>query len=207
MTKRQTAYLNQHSWSFRLLEKQPMRGYGLVLIGPLFLGLAIWLGSTMLVWLAAIPWDLPENAARTRSVGSSCDAVRGARYQIEVAGVRYQCTGGDNKCGLPEMEVLYDPADPSRCRLAKTAGRVGPYELLSLAFAASALLVGSFSTLMGVLRWRVHRARLLDEEEAPPSSPGHELRLPRAIVIAERTILGILAVLQLVIWVAFSQLS
>jgi hypothetical protein len=93
------------------------------------------------------PWDLRERGVPTIGVKAERDPMHGDRYRIEVDGKHYVCHRGAEKLGRPRVTVLYDPADPSRCRAEDTAGGLAAYERNTLVFAGPGSLVG-FSLLL-----------------------------------------------------------
>lgn len=97
----------------------------------------------MVVPIARQPWELDARSPVVESVDGECGPSSGAIFTIKVEGRSYRCGGSDDKCpGDGPVAVAYDPADPSRCRVAANVDRISNYESLIIsAGCASALFV------------------------------------------------------------------
>ena len=150
--------------------------YGFVL---LLVGLV---GVPFMVYdVAQIPWDVREGAPRVLSQEARC-GFPGAVYIIRVNGLRYECPGGDTKCGNgPPVEVAYDPSNPNRCRVARYAGRLSLSQGIFLAGALLALCFGA-----GVAPW------------VRPFPEGPRSKVLTAGLVVSCALLAICIILQLV---------
>lgn len=125
-------------------------------------------------WMLQIPWQVSATSPTVAAEGAACGAS-GAVYFIRVNGSRYECGGGDDKCPTSASgPVAYDPALPSRCRLAKNVRRLSkgqrsivllgvlalPYGLAFLAWNAAWASRGATETPLP-LTYRLSRALFL----------------------------------------------
>lgn len=142
-------------------------------IGALFL-------VALAIRLSTLPWGLDSNGPTVTSVEGR-EGWLGDYYFIEHAGQRYTCTGAET--GKPKRHdeiIVFDPADPSRCRLARTVGRVGRAEW-------GAILTGLQFTLVGLpfLLWRLaYRGVFFPFAKGTPPSRPRLLRAANILFVA-----------------------
>ena len=87
----------------------------------------------MSVSIARQPWELDARSPVVESIDSECGPSTGAIFTIKVKGRSYRCGGSDDKCSWDgPVAVAYDPADPSRCRVAANVDRISDYESLTI---------------------------------------------------------------------------
>lgn len=110
--------------------------------GALFGVVGFLLLSWACVQVATQPWDLAEVGVETWGRAAEKTPFTGDRYVIEVEGKSYSCYRGRKKYPATEAPILYDPADPSRCRGADAVDGLSEYERTGFAFGLSALLFG-----------------------------------------------------------------
>ncbi len=103
--------------------------------------LGILLFGFMSVSIARQPWELDARSPVVESIDSECGPSNGAIFTIKVKGRSYRCGGSDDKCpGDGPVAVAYDPADPSRCRVAANVDRISDYESLTLSAGCGSAL-------------------------------------------------------------------
>lgn len=152
-----------------------------------FVGAVLLCGS--LAHLSGQPWDLAERGVETTGVKAERHALLGDRYQIEVEGESYLCYRGEDKLGRPEVTILYDPDDPSRCRAADTASRLGTYESTSWLAAPTGILMGLSLML----------ARLAEPRELWARKESEGLLRPKLMWVSRALLLLALLVLAFVL--------
>lgn len=131
------AGLSIRTWS----NDPPEEKLGL-LVGAIFAAIGTLMLITALVHLSHQPWDLRERGIAIEGVQAEHDPFTGDRYRIVVDGKSHVCHRGAEKLGRGKVVVLYDPADPSRCRAEDTADGPGSYEATLLPFSLPFALMG-----------------------------------------------------------------
>lgn len=106
--------------------------------------------ALMLVPIARQPWELDARSPVVESIDSECGPSTGAIFTIKVKGRSYRCGGSDDKCSWDgPVAVAYDPADPSRCRVAANVDRISNYESL--------IISASCGTALFMIAWVFYR--------------------------------------------------
>lgn len=131
-----------------LLMQDPTRRAKAAMTAPFFLLLGLTAVGVLAVHLAAVPWTLSDRAV-TRSIASRCGPLVGDAYLIVVDGEQHWCSAGLGKCPrTPNIDIAYDPAQPSRCRALASLNRMGAQELGVARMGLGFSLVG-----IAVLTW------------------------------------------------------
>lgn len=141
-----------------LLDRIMRRGIVIVLSG---LGGLLFIASDLMA-IAGEPWELDARSPVVESVDSECDPFTGAVFTIKVEGRSYQCGGSDDKCSSDgPVAVAYDPADPSRCRVAANVDRLSDLEswMVSLSCSVALFVIAGASHLRSEA---LRRADVLD---------------------------------------------
>lgn len=154
------------------------------------------LGFRGVVSVAGQPWELDATSPVVESSGSECGPFTGAAYAIEIDGRRHMCRGADTKCGREgPVAVAHDPADPSRCRVARNVDRLSDYELMMVLLDCAFALVG----VAGASYLRSEALRRADVVDGAPTRLGRRRRLRRlsAAALVAAVVVGNLGVLLL----------
>ena len=108
-----------------LLDRIMRRGTLMIVAG--LIGLIV--TAPALISLASEPWELDAQSPVVESIDSECGPFTGAVFTIKVEGRSYRCRGSNDKCFRDgPVAVAYDPAHPSRCRVAANVDRLSLFE-------------------------------------------------------------------------------
>jgi hypothetical protein len=113
-----------------------LAGIIFTLVGLFFFGMA-------LVGVVQAPWDIAETGVEIEGTRAEGHRVRGDHYVIEVDGERWVCARGHQRFAAETAAILYDPADPSRCRARDSMDGPSRFESVHLCFGATFLLGGA----------------------------------------------------------------
>ncbi len=132
----------------------------LLIVGGLGFGMFLYVLSGVFTAPGGLDGSSPTVASDT----ATCSFRNGALYEIEVAGKTYGgCAGATNRCAESEpVDVAYDPADPSRCRVASAVGGLGRFEMTLLLLNLGMAFAGVASVLF-MLSQRIHMAAIAND--------------------------------------------
>lgn len=154
------------------------------------------IGFRSVASVAGQPWELDATSPVVESSGSECGPFTGAAHAIEIDGRRHMCLGSDTKCGGEgPVAVAYDPADPSRCRVARNVDRLSDYELMTVLLDCAFAL----AVVAGASYVRSEALRRADVVDGAPTRLGRRRRLRRlsAAALIAAVVVGNLGVLVL----------
>jgi hypothetical protein len=152
--------------------------------------------ASALISIGGEPWELDAQSPVVESIDSECGPFTGAEYTIRVEGRRYSCGGSDAKCPDGPVAVAYDPADPSRCRVAVNVDRLSLFEktlMMSFCSATLFLIAGASYQRSEALR----RADLLDGAATRQRQRARLRTLSAVILIASMVVGSLLVILAL----------
>lgn len=112
-------------------------------VGGIFAALGLLVVAWTLVHLATQPWDLADTGVQTWGRGGERNRIVGDVYVIVVDKQSHVCMRGRSQFPAREAPVLYDPADPSRCRAADAMDGPSELELSRLVVGFMLLLIGA----------------------------------------------------------------
>lgn len=121
--------------------------------GGYALGALAWvLFTTAHLWGDLIQLDHPVPAVAQEV---ACDRGRGGIALVYVNGIRRECTGARRACpSHSERRVVYDAAQPHRCRIASSGNTLSEWELGNLLLGSAFFCLG-----LGMLTIEEHSQR------------------------------------------------
>lgn len=141
-----------------------------------------------MISIAGEPWELDARSPVVESIGSECARFTGAVVTIAVKGRSFRCGGSDNKCSWDgPVAVAYDPADPSRCRVAANVDRLSDLESL--------MISGSCSLALFVIAGTAYqRSQALRKADLLDGATTRQRRRARLLTLSAVTLIASIAV-------------